>query len=346
MVTKSVAVPKTMKAFCYSSFGRGHFRWMDAAAVPSVGRNDILVKVCGTTVNHMDYFSAQIPPVRLLRHHRPGGFDLSGTVVKVGAKEKKFKPGDRVFGLGQGFAEYASVKPWMIAHVPSTLPDLRVLGAYPSVSVTALQILNKYWLKRAFPDRVSHLVVIGASGGVGCSVVQLARALAPTPDLRITAVSSGKHESFCRSQGASDFVDYTRLSDHRLSRVITPGSVDLVIDAVSGNVGTPNYVDDAKSLLNHTGMYMSTNSLRLRDYAEKFITTLFGESPLNHSFELFMMNPFTAGSDLEEIAKLVAASKLKLPIQESVPFTELNMRQALSKIEQRHMTGKINIVVS
>lgn len=346
MVHKSLAVPKTMKACCYSSFGRLHFRWMENASVPSVGKNDILVKVSGSSVNHMDYFSAQIPPVRMLRHHKSGGFDLSGMVVQVGAKEKKFKPGDRVFGLGQGFAEYACVKPWMIAHVPPTLPDLQALGAYPSVATTALQILNKYWLKRAFPDRVSRVVVIGASGGVGSCVTQLTKALGPSRDLKITAVSSGKHEAFCRSQGASDFVDYTKLSDHKLSRAIERGSVDLIIDTVSGNIGTPNYVDDAKTLLNHTGVYVSTNSLRPRDYAEKFITMLLGESPLNHSFELFMMNPFSAHDDLEEIAKLVAENKLKVHIQESVSFTDESMRRALEKIEHRHMAGKINIVVS
>ena len=334
-----------MKAFCYSYFGSGHFKWCEACPVPTVGRNDVLVRMAGSSFNHMDYFSAQIPMVRVAQHNRPGGFDLSGTVVALGKDVRNFSLGDRVYGFGQGFAEYAKVKPSMISAAPEVGADLVDLAGYPSVGVTALQILKKHWLDLSFADRVKNIVIIGASGGVGSSLVQLSKHFG-SPDMAITAISSGKNEFFCKSLGATGFIDYTKIHNAELSSVISKNSVDLVFDTVSGNIGTPNYVNDGLSLLNHTGVYVSTNSMRPKDYLNKAWETIAGPSPCNHQFELFIMNPLRATKDLRELTLLIEQGKFKLPIDGRVPFTEPGMREGLAKVERRHASGKTVIRVS
>jgi NADPH:quinone reductase-like Zn-dependent oxidoreductase len=334
-----------MKALCYSSLGRGHFKWCETCRIPQVKDDDILIQVSGASLNHMDYFAAQIPVFRIARHNRPAGFDLSGTVALVGKGVRNFVPGDRVFGFGQGFAEYAKVKPWMIAKAPPEINDMTSLAGYVSCAVTGLQILRSNWLDRAFSDRVKQILVIGASGGVGSSVLQLGRILGPS-DVSITAVSSGKNEELCRSLGATSFVDYRKLDGEGLSKLIALGSVDLIIDTVSGNIGTPNYVDQGMSLLNNTGVYVATNSLRPKDYIGKFASFLFGSNPMNNQFNLFMMNPFRASKDLEEISHLISSKKFRVPIDSVVPFTESAIREALAKLEKRHSSGKTLIKVS
>ncbi len=334
----SYQLPRTMRAFCYSSAGLGNFKWSGACRVPSLGRTDILVKVSGAGFNHMDYFAGQIAMLRLLRRDRPGGFDLSGTVVSVGKNVADYSPGDRVFGFGQGFSEYARVKPWMIHSIPKGAIDLVDLAGYPSVGVTALQIVKTSWIDRPYPNRVKNIVIIGASGGVGSSVLQICRLLGPG-DVNITAVSSSANEQFCRSLGASTFIDYSKLNGC-LSSAIEKGTTDLIIDTVSGNIGTPDYVKDGMQLLSPSGIYVATNSLRLRDYVGKIASIMMGFDPLNRQFQLFMVNPFRASADLAELTSLIENRKFRMKIDERVPFTEEGMRYGLEKLEGRHASGK------
>jgi NADPH:quinone reductase-like Zn-dependent oxidoreductase len=335
-------IANTMKAFCFNSFSRGHFKWCDRAPIPKIGPHEVLVKVHGASINHMDYFAAQIPVFRMARHNQPGGFDLAGTVARPGDKILDFKSGDRVYGFGQGFAEYAKVKPWMIARAPSNIDDLAVLAAYPSVAVTAHQIVQKCWLQRAYADRVKKVLVIGASGGVGSSLLQLFKHYGPD-DIEITAVSSSIHEQHCLSKGATKFIDYTK---QKVPQEIAKGSLDMIVDTVSGNIGTPRYVDDCMPLLNHAGLYISTNSLRPRDYVEKAVSLFTGGNPINHQFELFMMNPFRCKADLEAITSLVESEKFNLEINEVLPFKEESIRAGLAHVEERHSVGKTVIRIS
>ena len=336
--------PSLMSALCYNAFGRGHFKWCANTRVPKVGSHDILVRVAGASLNHMDYFAAQVPLFRLFMNNSPAGFDLSGVVVETGSKVREFVAGDHVYGFGRGLAEYARVKPWMIAHTPEEAVPLSDLAAYPSVATTALQIINNCWLHRAYPERVRNIVVIGASGGVGSSLLQLARIYGPS-DLALTAVSAGKHEQHCLTKGATRFVDYTKLTKG-LSSAIPPNSVDIIIDTVSGNVGTPYYVNEGLKLLNHTGIYVSTNSRRPTDYIGKAASLLTGSNPVNHPFHLFMMNPFRARYDLHQIAGLVTDGKFSINVDQRLPFTEAGIREGLARLEERHSTGKLVVQIS
>ncbi len=343
-VMANIYRPNSMSALCYSAFGRGYFRWCPNTQTPKIGSHDILIRVAGASLNHMDYFAAQVPLYRLLMHNTPAGFDLSGTVVETGSKVRDFVAGDRVYGFGRGLAEYATVKPWMIAHCPETRVPLADLAAYPSVATTSLQIINNCWLHRAYPERVKNVVVIGASGGVGSSLLQLARFYGPS-DLSLTAVSAGKHEQHCLTKGATRFVDYTKLTKG-LSSAIPPKSVDIIIDTVSGNVGTPYYVDEGLKLLNDTGLYVSTNSRRPTDYIGKAVSLMIGMNPINHPFHLFMMNPFRVKYDLHTIAGLVTDGKFSIHIDQRLPFTEAAIREGLTRLEQRHSTGKLVVQIS
>ena len=339
------AIPRTMKALLYSSLGRDHFNWTDSSSVPGVRDGDILVKIAGASLNHMDYFAAQIPLFRIMRQNKPAGFDLSGTIVATGKSVKQFSVGDRVFGFGQGFAEYAKVKPWMVTHAPVKFADLPALAGYSSVGVTALQIVNSSWLNRAYAERVKEILVIGGSGGVGSSVIQLCKLLGP-PGVSVTSVASGKNEALCKSLGATGFINYNNLGGKELSSVVGRDSVDLIIDCVSGNIGAPNYVDDGMTLLNNKGVYVATNSLRPKDYFGKLMTAVIGSNPVNHRFTLFMVNPFRASQDLKEISHLIDSRGFSIPIDRVIPFTENAIRGGLAKLEQRHASGKTIIQIS
>ena len=130
------------------------------------------------------------------------GTDLAGVVVAVGTDVTRFAPGDEVFGTGIGtYAEYARAREDQLAAKPATL-SFEQAAALPVSGVTALQALRD----RGAVQPGQHVLVIGASGGVGTFAVQLAKAFGA----EVTGVCSTTKVDLVRSLGADHVVDYTR----------------------------------------------------------------------------------------------------------------------------------------
>ena len=69
---------------------------------PKPGPSDCLIKVAAVDVNPIDvYIRSGSVPARLSFPYILGR-DLAGTVVEVGPKVTRFKPGARVWATGQG----------------------------------------------------------------------------------------------------------------------------------------------------------------------------------------------------------------------------------------------------
>jgi len=151
---------------------------------------------------------------------RVPGLALAGTVVEVGANVTRFAVGDDVFGVGKGaFAEYAAAREDKLAHKPSRLTFEQAAGV-PVSGTTALQGLR---LGRV--EAGQKVLIIGASGGVGTSAVQLAKVFGA----EVTGVSSAAKADLVRSLGADHVIDYG-------TEDATDGSrrYDLILD-IAGN---------------------------------------------------------------------------------------------------------------
>lgn len=122
-------------------------------------------------------------------------------VEAVGADVSGLAVGDTVYGAAQNaFAEYASAHPSQLARTPANLSSEQA-ASVPVSGVTAFQAVRKHG--RLEPGQ--SVLVIGASGGVGSFVVQIAKALGG----RVTGVASTAKLDFVRSLGADDVIDYT-----------------------------------------------------------------------------------------------------------------------------------------
>jgi NADPH:quinone reductase-like Zn-dependent oxidoreductase len=129
------------------------------------------------------------------------GLDVAGTVVAVGAAVTSFAVGDVVFGIGRGsFAEYAAAPAVKLARKPTRL-SFEQAAAVPVSGLTALQAL-----RTGHAQAGQHVLVIGASGGVGTFAVQIAHALGA----EVTGVASATKLDLVRSIGADHVIDYTR----------------------------------------------------------------------------------------------------------------------------------------
>src|SRR3954471_2692645 len=130
------------------------------------------------------------------------GRDVAGTVVEVGSAVTRFKRGDEVFGISRGsFAEYAAAREDKLAHKPANLTFEQ--AAVVAVSgLTALQSLVDVGRLEAG----QHVLIVGASGGVGTYAVQIAKACGA----EVTGVCSTAKADLVASIGADHVIDYTR----------------------------------------------------------------------------------------------------------------------------------------
>lgn len=178
--------------------------------VPAAG--EVLVRVEAAALNAYDWHVMRGDPriARLaLGRSRPRarirGRDFAGRVESVGADVRRVRPGDAVFGdLGDAngaFAEYVRVPETLVAPKPANLTPQQA-AALPLAGVTALMGLCD--VGQVQPGQ--HVLINGASGGVGTLAVQLAKALGAT----VTAVCRTRNVDLARSLGADHVVDYTR----------------------------------------------------------------------------------------------------------------------------------------
>ena len=157
------------------------------------------------------------------------GYDVAGTVDSLGDGVTDLSPGTRVMALtafprGQGgYAEYVVVSRDAIASI-SESTSYQSAAATPLAGGTADEILARLELPQG-----SRLLVLGASGGVGSFLLQLAA----LRGLDVVAVGSSRHHDRLRGLGASACVDYARTD--ALDAVLADGHVDAVADLVGGS---------------------------------------------------------------------------------------------------------------
>lgn len=203
-----------MKAIIYTQYGTPDvLRYTDVPR-PTPKSHEVLVKIEAVAINAADWYLLRGKPflVRLMTGgiHKPKrailGADIAGRVEAVGEAVTQFKVGDAVYGdlsavgLG-GFAEYVAVSEHALAPKPANLSFIEA-ASVPLAGVTALQALRH-------PRPIQggeHVLVNGASGGVGTFALQLAKALGA----KVTAVCSARNQALARRLGADEVLDYAQ----------------------------------------------------------------------------------------------------------------------------------------
>ena len=159
----------SMKAIVYRCYGGPEVLKLENIAKPIPADDRVLVKVLAASVNPLDWHYMQGKPYVM----RPGsgigaptsarmGSDFAGTIEAVGKNVKRFKPGDEVYGVGDGaFAEYLNVSENGAVALKPTNMSMEQAAAVPIAGITALQVLRDKG--RIQPGQT--VLVNGASGG-------------------------------------------------------------------------------------------------------------------------------------------------------------------------------------
>jgi NADPH:quinone reductase-like Zn-dependent oxidoreductase len=254
------------------------------------------------------------------------GQDVAGTVAAVGADVTGFAVGEEVFGIGRGsFAEYARARPDKLARKPAGL----TFGQAAAVAVSGLTALQG--LRDAGRLRPGHHVLItGASGGVGTYAVQIAKALGA----EVTGVCSTAKAGLVASIGADHVLDYTR-DDFAAG----PQRYDLILD-IGGNAALSRLrhaLTPAGTLVivggedggRWTGMSRQLRALALSLFVRQRLTTFVSRHRL---------------ADLETLARLIEAGQVTPVIGKTYPLRQAP--DAMRDLLAGHARGKLVITVT
>ena len=174
---------------------------------PQPGPREVLVKIGAAALNPIDtYIRSGLVGMAQKFPYIPG-CDLAGTVQTVGAEVGDLRPGQRVWGSNQSlfgrqgtFAQFAAVEEKWLYPTPDHVTDAQA-AAGALVGITAhLGLFRCAALK---PGEI--VFVNGGAGGVGSSVVQVAKS---TGAKVVTTAGSDEKRKLCSSWGADLVLDY------------------------------------------------------------------------------------------------------------------------------------------
>lgn len=198
-----------MKAIAQDIYGSADVLELRDVVKPVPGEDEVLIRVRAAGVDQgVWHLMTGLPYLTRavgfgLRAPKTGirGREVAGEVEAIGRNVVGFRPGDEVFGTGEGtFAEYVCAKEGKLALKPRSL-SFEQAAAVPISAVTALQGLRDSGQVRPGQE----VLIIGAGGGVGAYAVQLAKAFGA----QVTGVCSTAKTELVRSVGADHVIDYS-----------------------------------------------------------------------------------------------------------------------------------------
>jgi NADPH:quinone reductase-like Zn-dependent oxidoreductase len=204
-----------MKAIVQDRYGAPEVLELRQVDKPVAGPHDLLVRVHAASINARDWHIMRGDPY-VMRVMSPSlfglngpkmkirGCDFGGRVESVGGAVTRFAPGDEVYGdVGNpdgALAEYV-VLPEDLAEQKPVNVSFEQAAAVPLAGNTALTGLGD----AARLQTGQHVLINGASGGVGTFAVQIATAFGA----EVTGVCSTRNVDLVRSIGADHVIDYT-----------------------------------------------------------------------------------------------------------------------------------------
>ncbi|MFI6676516.1 NAD(P)-dependent alcohol dehydrogenase [Kribbella sp. NPDC050470] len=325
----------TMRAIVQDGYGAVDVLRSDRIARPEatrLGDHDVLLRVQAAGLDRGTWHLMTGTPyaIRLafgLRRPRNPvlGRDAAGTVEAVGSAVRKFAVGDEVYGVAPGsFAEFALTREAKLARKPANL-SFEQAAVVPISALTALDALTVGRIKSG-----QHVLITGASGGVGSYAVQLAKAFGA----EVTGTASTAKLDLIQSLGADHVLDYTR-EDF----AATGTRYDLIID-IAGN---PTFAR-LRRALTPTGTVVMTGgegggSLTggmHRQLGARILSLFVGQ-------RLTSFINKERGSELERLTELIEAGKVTPSIDRSYPLEQAP--EAMRQLDAGKVRGKIAITI-
>jgi NADPH:quinone reductase-like Zn-dependent oxidoreductase len=328
--------PPTMQAIIQDGYGKPErVLRLGEAAVPTIGADDVLIRVRATSVNAPDWATVTGEPYvtrmifGLRRPRRPvRGSDIAGVVEAVGRQVVGLAPGDEVFGstraLTGAFAQYAVASASQLVKKPA---ELTFTDAAASVmcGLAALVAMRDV----AQVSAGTRVLINGASGGIGTMAVQIAKAMGA----EVTGVCGTRNIELVRSLGADHVIDYTKEDFTRGGQ-----RFDVILDNVLNHPPKA-----AVRVLAPSGTFIP-NSFG-------FTGGLFAGLPRMAravlrglgSTNVKLVSPAVNRENLDALRRLLESGDVKVVIAHAYPLGQA--ARAVAHMLEHHPSGKVAITV-
>lgn len=323
-----------MRAAILNSYGGvENFTISNDVPKPEVGKNQVLVEVKVCSLNPIDLRTREGLLKSIIKIKKPIvlGYDMSGVVIETGDGVTKFKSGDRVYGMvdqsikpsKSGFAkpgtyaQYVVTREDTLSLIPDNM-DFKDISSVPMCALTAFQALEII----GDIEEGDHILINGASGGVGVFAVQLAKLKGAV----VTTTSSSKHTESLLNLGADRVIDY-----REMGIFTSREKFDIIYDVVANKS-----LYKAKKILTPKGRYIS-------NIAPLYIFIF----PFLRKFRFLKRHSYVwveSDSDhLNRISKLLADKKIKPVVDRFFSLDEVGT--AHQYLEEGSPFGKICMTI-
>ena len=330
----------TMKAIVQDGYGAPQrVLKLEEIDRPAVGDDEVLIRVRATSVNTPDWVTVTGVPyfVRLKFGLRKPptpvrGTDVAGVVEAVGKNVTDLQPGDEVFGSSWAdtlatragtFAEFTVTPASKLIKKPAGL-SFEEAGASAMSGLTAMIAMRD--VGQVGPG--THVLINGASGGVGTFAVQIAKALGA----EVTGVCSTGNLDLVRSIGADHVIDYTEEDFTR-----GENRYDVIFDNVinhpssaTAKVLTPTGVLIPNSIGNTGGLFAGLPRMARA-----------GLRGLGSTNVRFVKDWVVNHENLNALAALLESGDVKVVIDKVYPLAEA--ANAVAHMLGHHARGKVVI---
>ena len=307
---------------------------------PVAGPRDLLVEVKAISVNPVD--------TKVRQNAQPEGgaakvlgWDVAGVVKAVGSEVSLFKAGDKVFYAGSiaragGNSELHVVDERIAGHMPKTL-GFAEAAALPLTAITAWELLfERLQIREGREDVGQSLLIVGAAGGVGSILTQLASQLT---GLKVIGTASREQtQRWVQDLGADLVIDHSQPLSEELKRA---GQAS--VTHVASLTQTDLHLDQLVEALAPQG------KLALIDDPKSLDVTKLKRKSLSLHWEFMYTRSLFETPDMQEqhvllnrIAELIDAGTLKTTVGEHFgTINAANLRRAHALLESGTAKGKI-----
>ena len=306
---------------------------------PEVRDDDVLIRIHAASINPLDTKTRSGEFKLILPYRLPLilGNDMAGTVVRVGARVRNFKPGDEVYARPDDdrigtFAEFIAVKESSLALKPANLGMVEA-ASVPLAALTAWQVL----VETAKLKKGQKVLIHAGSGGVGTIAIQLAKHLGAF----VATTTSTANIGWVKALGADVVIDYKQQDFATVLRGY---------DVVLNSLGT-NELNKSLQVLKPGGHLISISGPPTPTFAvarglawplQQVLRLLsFGirkkAKKIGGEYTFVFMR--ADGAQLREITALVESGAIRPVVDKVFPFQDTH--KALAYVDSGRAKGKV-----
>ena len=300
-----------MKAAIRRTYGLPNQIRIENIKKPIPKDNEVLIKVCATTVNRTDCANLTAKPFIMrfvLGLFKPRkivlGTDFAGEVISLGKNVKSFRIGNKVFGFNDtgsaSQAEYITKVDKNLFPIPENI-NYKQAAASLEGAHYAYTFIHKVNIQSG-----QKILINGATGGIGSALLQFVRQY----DVQITATCNTKNVKLIKSLGADKIYDYTKESftDDK-------DKYDFIFDSVGKST-----FGKCKPLLKENGIYISSE---LGPYSQNLLYSI--TTSITNRKKVIFPVPFSTRKTIPYIMELLRNEKFKPVIDREYSLEEINL---------------------